>query len=1092
MFVCFSQQRIGSPFITNYNKKGTNTAVQTWGAVQDERGIMYFVNNKGLLEFDGQNWKLYELKNRIFARAINKDKNGRIFVAGNNEISYLSADSTGNLELISLLEKYKIKKHCGTFHSIIPTSENIYFLSKKGFSHYNYKTLKFIDIKLKPNFGFKHKNELFVFTEEKGLCTYKNNKLIVYDSSRFFTDKNNKLLSIPYSKNKVLINVQNDKLYLYDVASKKKTPFKTQADKYLLKNQVYRYTTINNKLIAFSTVYGGIVIINKKGELISIINENSGLSSNIILNLYTDNQQNLWACMQNGLAVIDVSNPITLFGKKNGINDYSISSIKFNNTLYTCTFNGLLYLPISNLNNENYKEKFNAVEGINAISWDVFTIDSTLFTIGSFGLAEIKNNKTIKIYDKGFLFKNYFYNKMFPKKLFLTHEKKVFVKEIIRGNGKIKLSEKKEIITANSYIYGLFLDKKGNVWVKEATNGVGFAKLLGKNKYKYKLFDENLGFLKKEYYNLQYIDNKAIVFTNNGTYEVINKNNRIKFVESNYYNKEIKSKTDIQNIYSIYKISENKLFIDGKNKAKQEGLLNLNDNSSLKWDNKMFVKTNEANICNVVDKNTFIINTKEGIVYCNFKFTKNYSTSYNSYIRKVTINNDSVIFNGTYSVAYGKDKKISAFQEKLFIPVLSYNENNIVFDFSAGFYEAENKLVYSYKLENYDKDWSAYAPETKKEYTNLREGQYMFLVKAKNLYDKESKITKYKFTVLPPWYRTYLAFFAYFLFFVFITWILIKFYTRRLVQAKIKLEKIISRRTKEIKNKNNLLRTKNEEILAQNEEINQQNEEIKTTNNQLDDYKNHLEDKIKEQTIDLIAAKENAEISNNLKTAFLQNLSHEIRTPLNAIIGFSDFLVEDKTISVENKEFIKKISNSGSNIVDIIESIIKASKIQVGDFEKEISLFKPEIVLNKLHEEFSSNENFIKKTELTLQYSIKNKELNKAISSDKNILTTILYNLIDNAIKFTEKGTVEFGIVKKDKKTMHFFVKDTGIGIKTQNIKFIFEKFRKIEEDKTKLYRGLGLGLTIAKSMVEHLKGEIWVESEINKGTTFYFTIPIL
>jgi PAS domain S-box-containing protein len=243
---------------------------------------------------------------------------------------------------------------------------------------------------------------------------------------------------------------------------------------------------------------------------------------------------------------------------------------------------------------------------------------------------------------------------------------------------------------------------------------------------------------------------------------------------------------------------------------------------------------------------------------------------------------------------------------------------------------------------------------------------------------------------------------------------------------------------------------------------------------------------------ELIDAKEKAEESNRLKTAFLGNLSHEIRTPMNAIIGFSNLLL-DEDISYEEKVKLNNLINDNSqNLLKLIDDVIDISKIQSGD----IQLNNTNCELNKLlldiYVTFSMQIENDSKKEIHLSL---NKELetnNLSIITDPARLKQILCNLIENAIKFTNKGFVEYGytILEKENK-IQFYVIDSGIGISNEKFDHIYDMFRQADESFTREYGGTGIGLTIAKKIVDHLGGEIWVQSTPNQGTNIYFTLPL-
>lgn len=243
----------------------------------------------------------------------------------------------------------------------------------------------------------------------------------------------------------------------------------------------------------------------------------------------------------------------------------------------------------------------------------------------------------------------------------------------------------------------------------------------------------------------------------------------------------------------------------------------------------------------------------------------------------------------------------------------------------------------------------------------------------------------------------------------------------------------------------------------------------------------------------LVDAKEKAEESDRLKSAFLANMSHEIRTPMNAILGFAELIsMPDAEVTPEEKlNFIKLINNSGNNLLRLIDDIIDISKIEAG----QIKIHKKECQLNQTMKEIQQSFLEIRKhkekehVDILLNENAESQNL--IIKTDPLRLNQILTNLIDNALKFTEEGFIEFGyeILTQDK--LLFYVKDTGVGMEHKKKDTVFDRFTKIEDDKNRLYRGAGLGLAICKSLVELLGGKIWVESAISEGSTFYFNLPL-
>lgn len=236
----------------------------------------------------------------------------------------------------------------------------------------------------------------------------------------------------------------------------------------------------------------------------------------------------------------------------------------------------------------------------------------------------------------------------------------------------------------------------------------------------------------------------------------------------------------------------------------------------------------------------------------------------------------------------------------------------------------------------------------------------------------------------------------------------------------------------------------------------------------------------------LIIAKHKAEESDQLKMAFLQNMSHEIRTPLNAICGFASFLESDNLKPEKRSYFIQTIKASSDRLLEIVSDILTISSLET---KQEIVYYEKMAVSDVLSELYQKFKNPAIYKKLAFNMILPKKLDLDFIISDKSIIFRVMSNLISNAIKFTHYGEIAFGadIVQGQ---MQFFVKDSGIGISSDHHAIIFENFRQAGNNIQSNYGGTGLGLSIAKKYVELLGGSIWLESQVDKGSAFYFTLP--
>ena len=602
----------------------------------------------------------------------------------------------------------------------------------------------------------------------------------------------------------------------------------------------------------------------------------------------------------------------------------------------------------------------------------------------------------------------------------------------------------------------------------------------------------------------------------------------------------------------------------------------------------------------IEDNGIIWIGGYDGLFRYDSNMEKNYKVEYHTYIRKVISSVDSVVY-------WGAGNKM---------PVkINYKKNKIKFEFSAPFFEKNNANQYSCYLESFDENWSEWTNNTEKEYTNLHEGQYVFHVRAKNIYDNISTEDTFEFTILTPWNRTIYAYVGYIILLFLLVVILVKLYTKRLKAYNKKLEISVKERTHEINQQKEEISSQAENLLKANEELEKlsiavsktdnaivimdakgnfewvndgftrlyhltfdefirkrgknilecsnnpdinealqkcifnkktvnyeffyvtessnkiwtrttitpilndnnevvrliaidsditdlklaeneiltKNEEILVQKEELEKHRFHLEKLVKERTVDLEKAKEKAEESDRLKSSFLANMSHEIRTPMNAIIGFTNLLNDPEISLDERDELSKLVIHNSDTLLRLIDDVIDIAKLESGQLIIEKQDFDLNNLLNKIFEIFNENKKLISKDHLELKFDNNKKNERIQIFSDPLRIQQVLSNLINNGLKYTEKGFVEFGYkfdINQKNPVITFSVKDTGIGLSTDQQKIIFSRFTKVEDNKKKLYRGAGLGLAISKNIIKLLDGDIWVESELNHGSTFYFTVP--
>jgi len=263
----------------------------------------------------------------------------------------------------------------------------------------------------------------------------------------------------------------------------------------------------------------------------------------------------------------------------------------------------------------------------------------------------------------------------------------------------------------------------------------------------------------------------------------------------------------------------------------------------------------------------------------------------------------------------------------------------------------------------------------------------------------------------------------------------------------------------------------------------------KPTYEELLRYAAGLENKIRQLEVKL---EENRLKTERIKARFLSSVSHELRTPMNAILGFSNLLIDKNITSDKKEEYMEHINQSGNSLLTIVDSMIDASLLEVNELRVSRERVNLNTLVQQVYHYFNIDKYKLGKDHIAL---LLNKGVRKddfLITTDHYRLTQVLSSLLNNALKFTNKGIIEFGYFIREDQKIQFFVKDSGKGVLAEKAGSIFNKFEKQDEDYGNGEGGVGLGLTLAKGIIKLLGGEIWVESNIFNGSTFNFTIEYL
>lgn len=403
---------------------------------------------------------------------------------------------------------------------------------------------------------------------------------------------------------------------------------------------------------------------------------------------------------------------------------------------------------------------------------------------------------------------------------------------------------------------------------------------------------------------------------------------------------------------------------------------------------------------------------------------------------------------------------------------LSSAPNAITIHYSSLSYLQSRKNNYKYRMIGFETDWNEVDSRRTATYRNLPSGEYTFAVTSSNndgIWSKEPRTLA--ISILPWWWETKLFRYSAFTLAVLLIFFVYFFRTQSLKKQSRRLESKVAERTKKLHDANLILADRQEEIACQNAELAR--------------HRNELEEIVKERTVQMKEALERAKDSERLKSAFLANISHEIRTPMNAIVGFSSLLDDLNVEEQERKEFIDLIRSNADLLVGLIDDIVEISQIESNQVSSNLHPIDLNLKLEELELCFELDED----SPVELKFVNKGSPERLSFLTDELLLGQIMTNLLSNAVKYTKEGFINFGYeVRED--AVVLYVADSGIGIPAELHDKVFDRFYKVTENASELYRGLGLGLSITQSLVNLLEGKLTLESEPGKGSTFYVTLP--
>ncbi len=807
-----NHQEIGIPYLRNYSPKEYDADVQNWTIVQDKRGVMYFGNNAGILEYDGVSWRLIQTTNRSAVRSLAVGNDGKIYVGAQGEIGYLLPNSIGQLQYISLRDSVPTEyRDFADIAKIYATTAGVYFQALDRvfrWSNHRMQTWKPTD---SFHLSFVVRDRFYIRQPRIGLLQMAGDSLqLVPDGEKFAEARIYSML--PYDKDNILIGTREQGLFLYDGTAVK--PFPTDIDAFLLENQIYHGAALSNKTFALATLRDGVVIVDAKGNLQQLLNKAAGTQDDNVKFVFPDVQGALWLALNNGITRVEVLSPLSLYNERTGLKGDVASILRHRNRLYAATGQGLYYLQLQG-DNGVLQSTFTPISSIAARSFFLLSIGGAMLTATSEGVYKIDDEQA-KLLRKSSGNSYVLYRSLIDTNLvYIGLEDGLAALRLVPGNRE-KWIDEGNIHGINSEIRSIVETKEGILWLGTRAQGIirvdfsaGF-----RHNPKVESFDSRYGLPKEHGWGDVFsISEREVFITDKGIFRFARETNR--FLPDSTFGSAYADGS--RNTGEAAVDREDNLWIQSATAGKSEiGVARRQANGSYIWLHTPFNRFADFVVWAIYPENDSAqsgmtwFGGPDGLIRYDAGIKKDYAVSFSALVRRIsTIDKDSLIFGGA-----GLGENGSAIP-----PVLAYADNALRFEFAAPSFDNETANQFQYFLEGFDKGWSDWTKENKKDYTNLPEGEFKFHLRARNIYEHVSADAVYSFKILPPWYRSWWAYMLYLGAFVLSIYGFIKYRTRQLEQKSRALEKVVQQRTEEIRQQAEELETLDGIVKVINQEV---------------------------------------------------------------------------------------------------------------------------------------------------------------------------------------------------------------------------------------------------------------------------------
>ncbi|WP_430810257.1 MULTISPECIES: triple tyrosine motif-containing protein [unclassified Carboxylicivirga] len=793
----------GIPFITNYSEKDLKVSTVNYGIIQDNRGLLYFANEYGILEFDGSDWNIVTaVSNHSNIKSLAITKNNRIYAGAQGDFGYVDYQKDNGLVFRSLLDLVPVEyRDFNDVWNIVLHNNEVYFHTWRAIYKYSGDDITVIKTGHKIKGLFKVRDQVLMH-DEFGLHRKTNNGFERLSGSTPLSNEELRFI-LPINENDLLVATLAGGLFL--LANHNLQPFHTEPQIDFKSIGLSTGHVRKNGDFVIGTHKAGVYILNNKGSVETQLTKAEGLQNNAIRGLYTDIHNNLWVTHKTGIDMVELSTPLCQIkpNTEEPIGVYSI--LEHEGYRYYATHEGLLKQSLVSGSDQSFKR----VKGSIDINWSLSKWEDIVVLAHAKGFSQLLNGELISIYggEGCWLIKalpqhpGYFIGGTYQGLVLLKKEGEQLrfvnrIKGFNESSRVVEIADNGEIWVAHGYrgIYRLVLNSSLNAIAQRS------------------FYDHSKG-LPSHMFNTVFKLNQALVF---GT--LVGFYHYDASADSMIMNKELTDWIGYEQGRLVKEDPKGNVWFVSGNKS---GVIEKHPDGSQTVTSNPFNKLNEYYIPgfeNIYfsDKQKVYIGTKDGVIVYDAALEVNKPANFKCLLRSVKNGSgENVLYDD--NIEFLCDTLMGQDIQLLYKEV---KNNSLTFSFSAGYYENTKNIRFKYYLQGYDSDWSEWEDIRYKEYTNLKEGDYVFRLKAINIYGAETDDIICRFSILPPWHRTIYAYAGYTVLFISIFYMVMKVRDRRArvekqryIEKQERIRKIEQAAYQEEKLRNEL-QSKNKELAA--------------------------------------------------------------------------------------------------------------------------------------------------------------------------------------------------------------------------------------------------------------------------------------